>query len=107
MPVRPALLAAAFATLTAFAADGATTWTDQCAKCHGADGKGETKMGKKLGIADLTDAKVQANFTDEAIIKAVKLGIKDKNDKVAMKPVEGLTDDDIKALVPVVRSFKK
>lgn len=100
-------LAAALATLTAFAADGTTTWTDQCAKCHGADGKGETKMGKKLGIADLTDAKVQANFTDEAIVKAVKVGIKDKSDKVVMKPIEGLTDDDIKALVPVVRSFKK
>ncbi len=100
-------LAAAFATLTAFGADAATNWTDQCAKCHGADGKGETKMGKKLGILDLTDAKVQASFTDEAAFKAVKEGIKDKNDKVTMKPIEGLTDDEIKALIPVVRALKK
>lgn len=100
-------LAAAFTTLSAFAADGATNWTDQCAKCHGADGKGETKMGKKLGILDLTDAKVQAGFTDEAAVKAVKEGVKDKSGKLSMKPIEGLTDDDIKALIPVVRGFKK
>jgi cytochrome c553 len=98
---------AAFAALAAFAADGATNWTDQCAKCHGADGKGDTKMGKKLSIADLSDAKVQAGFTDEAIIKAVKFGLKDKSDKVTMKAIEGLTDDEIKALIPVVRSLKK
>ncbi len=100
-------LAAAVTTLSAFAADGATNWTDQCAKCHGADGKGETKMGKKLGILDLTDAKVQAGFTDEAAVKAVKEGVKDKSGKLSMKPIEGLTDDEIKALIPVVRGFKK
>jgi cytochrome c553 len=100
-------LAATFGALTAFAADGATSWTDQCAKCHGPDGKGDTKMGKKLGILDLSDAKVQASFTDDAVFKAVKEGIKDKNDKVLMKPIEGLTDDEIKALIPVVRALKK
>ena len=100
-------LTAACATLTAFAADGSAVWTDQCAKCHGADGKGETKMGKKLGILDLTDAKVQAGFTDEAAAKAVKEGVKDKTGKVTMKAIEGLTDDDIKAVIPVVRAFKK
>jgi cytochrome c553 len=89
------------------AADAAANWTDQCAKCHGADGKGETKMGKKLGIRDLSEAKVQAGFTDEAIVKAVKEGIKDKDGKVTMKPIEGLTDADIKALIPVVRALKK
>ena len=100
-------LSLGFATLSAYGADAAANWTDQCAKCHGADGKGETKMGSKLGIADLTDAKVQAAFTDEAAFKAIKEGLKDKNGKVTMKAIEGLTDDDIKALIPVVRAFKK
>jgi cytochrome c553 len=109
MKTYQAILALTFssAAVAAFAADGATNWTDHCAKCHGADGKGETKMGRKLSILDLSDAKVQAGFTDDAIFKAVKEGIKDKNDKVTMKPIEGLTDDDIKALIPVVRSLKK
>ena len=101
------LLAFASTALAAFAADGAATWTDQCAKCHGADGKGETKMGKKLGIADLTDAKVQEKFTDADIIKVVKEGAKDAKGAPTMKAIEGLTDDDIKALVPVVRGLKK
>ena len=96
-----------FAALTIYGADAASNWSDQCAKCHGADGKGETKMGSKLGILDLTDAKVQAGFTDEVAFKAVKEGLKDKNGKVTMKAIEGLTDDDIKALLPVVRAFKK
>ena len=104
---RVLLVAFASTALAAFAADGAATWTDQCAKCHGADGKGETKMGKKLGISDLSDAAVQAKFKDDEIIKFVKEGIKDKEGKLAMKPIEGVSDDDIKALVPVVRGFKK
>ncbi len=77
-----------------------------CAKCHGADGKGDTKMGKKLGIKDLTDAKIQGNFTDDKAFKAVKEGIKD-GEKTLMKAAEELTDDQIKALVAQVRKFKK
>ena len=64
------------------AADAAANWENQCAKCHGPDGKGDTKMGKKLAIADLTDAKVQAKFTDADAVKAMKEGIKDKDGKV-------------------------
>ena len=100
-------LVIASVALTTYGADAAANWADQCVKCHGADGKGETKMGKKLGIADLTDAKVQAKFTDADVIKAVKEGIKDKEGKLSMKPIEGLSDAEIAALVPVVRALKK
>lgn len=88
-------------------ADAAAIWTNECAKCHGEDGKGQTKMGKKLGIADLTDPKVQANFSDDQAVKAIKEGIKDKEGKLAMKPIEGLTEADAKALVPLVRGLIK
>ena len=100
-------IAGAVLCAASFAADAASTWTDNCAKCHGPDGKGNTKMGKKLGIADLTDAKTQAGFTDEDAIKAIKEGVKDKSGKTTMKAIEGLSDDDIKALIPYVRSLKK
>jgi cytochrome c553 len=100
-------LLAALAACSAYAADAAANWENQCAKCHGADGKGDTKMGKKLGIADLTDAKVQAKFTDADAIKSMKEGIKDKEGKLSMKPIEGLSEDEMKALVPVVRAFGK
>jgi len=92
--------------VNAMADDAKAIFDKECAKCHGQDGKGDTKMGKKLGIKDLTDAKVQASFTDEKAFKAIKEGIKD-GDKTLMKAAEGLTDDQIKALVAYVRKFKK
>src|SRR3954468_15413999 len=81
------------------AGDVTEIYEKSCVKCHGADGKGDTKMGKKVGVKDLTDAKIQAEFTDEQAFKTIKEGKKDKEDKVLMKPIEGATDDDIKALV--------
>lgn len=93
--------------VTASAADVKETWEKTCTKCHGPDGKGQTKMGQKLGIKDYTDAKVQGEMKDEEAFKAVKEGLKDKEGKILMKPAEGVTDDEIKALVQHVRSFKK
>ena len=92
--------------ISASAADAKETWEKSCAKCHGTDGKGQTKMGQKLGIKDYTDAKVQAELKDDAAAKAIKEGLKDKEDKVLMKPAEGLSDDDIKALVAYVRALQ-
>ena len=88
------------------AADAKEHYDKQCAKCHGAGGKGDTKMGQKLSIKDLTDPKRQAEMKDEEMFKAIKEGVKD-GDKVRMKAAEGLNDEDIKALVAYVRKFKK
>lgn len=101
-----AVVAILGATVSLSAADAAANWDQHCAKCHGADGKGQTKMGKKLSIRDLTDAAVQATFTDEEALQAVKAGKKDKNDKLQMKPIEGLSDEEMQALVKYVRTLK-
>ena len=87
--------------------DPKAIYEKECTKCHGPDGKGETKMGKKLGAKDYTDPKVQAALTDEAAFKATKEGLKDKEGKALMKPAEGITDDEIKALIAHMRTFKK
>ncbi len=93
--------------ITAWAADAKSNWEDNCAKCHGTEGKGDTKMGKKLGLKDFADPAVQAQFTDTDAFKAVKEGLKDKDGKMRMKAIEGLSDDDITALVQYLRGLKK
>ena len=98
--------ACAAMVVSASAADVKENWEKGCAKCHGPDGKGDTKMGKKLEIKDFTDAKYQDTLKDEAMLKAIKEGVKD-GDKVRMKAAEGLSDDEMKALVAYVRKFKK
>jgi cytochrome c6 len=101
------IAALAIPALSVCAADGKALYEKDCTKCHGADGKGDTKMGKKSGAKDYTDAKVQDELKDEAAIKAIKEGYKDKEGKVVMKPAEGLSDEDVKALVAYMRTFKK
>ncbi len=103
------LVALAVAALgsSAFGADAKANWEKDCAKCHGPDGKGQTKMGQKLGIKDYSDPKVQDALTDDAATKAIKNGVKDKEGKMVMKPAESLSDEDVKALVAYMRTFKK
>jgi cytochrome c6 len=93
--------------LTATAADAKANWAQLCAKCHGADGAGQTKIGQMLNIKDFTDAKVQADIKDDAAFKAIKEGLKNDDGKTLMKPFDSLSDDDIKGLVAYVRAFKK
>jgi cytochrome c551/c552 len=50
---------------------------------------------------------VQEELKDDAAIKAIKEGYKDKEGKVVMKPTEGVTDDEAKALLAFMRTFKK
>jgi cytochrome c553 len=100
------IAACAVMVVSASAADVKENWEKSCAKCHGPDGKGDTKMGKKLEVKDFTDAKVQADMKDDAMLKAIKEGVKD-GEKIRMKPAEGLSDDEMKALVKYVRDFKK
>jgi cytochrome c553 len=95
------------AALSASAAEGKALYEKACAKCHGTDGKGQTKMGKKYGVKDYTDPKVQDELKDEAAFKAVKKGYKDKEGKEVMKPAEDMSEEDIKTVLAYLRTFKK
>lgn len=91
----------------AVAADDATQlWDSNCAACHGKDGKGNTMMGHRLQIKDLTDPKVQAALTDAQATKDIKEGVTEDG-RTKMKAFgDKLSDDQIKALVAHIRSFK-
>lgn len=100
-----ALAFAASATIAA-AAPAAENWENNCTKCHGADGKGMTKVGKKLNLKDYTDAAVQAKMTDEAMTTAIADGVIE-GDKEKMKAFkDDLSAADVKDLVAYIRKFK-
>jgi cytochrome c6 len=95
------------AALSVRAADVKVNYEANCKKCHGEDGKGDTKMGKKAGCKDYTDAKVQAELKDDKAFKSLKEGLKDGDKELMKSFAEKLSDDEIKALVAHMRSFKK
>jgi cbb3-type cytochrome c oxidase subunit III len=82
---------------------GQKPYEAKCASCHGKDGKGDTEMGKKRKVKDLTDAKVQAEVTDADVIKQITDGNPEKK-MPAFK--EKLSADEIKAVAAYVRTFK-
>lgn len=88
------------------AADVKALYEKECAKCHGADGKGDTKMGKKVGVQDYTDPKVQEKMKDDDMAKVIKEGKKD-GDKTKMKAFDSMSDEEVKGLVALIRGFKK
>lgn len=88
------------------AADAKATWDKDCAKCHGTEGKGDTKLGKILKVKDFSSPKVQEEMKDEAMAKAIKDGVKEGGRK-RMRAFGDLSDSEVKALVTHIRSFKK
>jgi cytochrome c6 len=97
-------LAGALALIGSSAAradDSAALFKGKCAACHGADGKGETSMGKTLKLRDLGSADVQKQ-TDEELTATITNG---KNKMPAYKGK--IPDDQIKGLVAYIRTFKK
>lgn len=86
--------------------DGAALYDKSCASCHGKDGAGATKMGKKAGAKDYTTAEGQ-KWTDAEGVKAILEGVKD-GDKQKMKGYTGkITEAEAKDLVAYIRKFKK
>jgi mono/diheme cytochrome c family protein len=82
-------------------------WMKNCKKCHGADGKGDTPMGKKFEVRDYTDAAVQASLTDEAIKASIVDGVTNEDGKKVMMAFGNkLSDEEADALVAYLRSLK-
>ena len=96
-------LSAALGTLAASApaqADGAALFKQNCAMCHGADGKGYSA----LKTPDFTDEKWQASITDKQIFETIKNG---KPNTMMLPFGNKLKDDQINALVKQIRAFGK
>ncbi len=101
------LALSATATLS-YAATADENWENSCASCHGADGKAQTKQGKKLKIRDYSDAAVQAELKDDEMVKAILEGVKDKDSgKERMKSFKDeIPENEAKDLVAFIRKLK-
>lgn len=81
--------------------DAAALYKAKCSSCHGADGKGDTPVGKKLGVKAFSDPEVAKN-SDQAWFETTKKG------KGKMPAYDGkLTDPQINDLVKFMRSLAK
>lgn len=98
-------LAVAGLTAISQAAPASENWENLCAKCHGADGKADTKIGKKLKLRDYSDAAVQAELKDDEMAKAITDGVK-KDGKEVMKGYPDLSAAEVTELVALIRKFK-
>lgn len=88
------------------AAAAAELWADQCASCHGEDGKAQTKQGKKLKIRDYSTAAAQAELKDDEMLKAILEGVTE-NGKERMKSFKDeISVDEAKSLVAFIRTLK-
>ncbi len=100
---RPAALALALLFTLSLAspafADGAAVYKSKCAMCHGADGNGDTQMGRKLALRPLSAPAVQKK-SDADITKLIAGG-KGKMPACGTR----LTAGEIESLVAVVRAF--
>lgn len=81
--------------------DDQSLFKSKCATCHGADGSGNTTMGKQLNVRDLrsTEIQKQTNVQLAGIIK---------NGKGKMPAFgKSLNDGQINQLVAFIRTLRK
>lgn len=88
-------LAAAVPSAVA-AADGASLYDKNCAKCHGEDGKADTKMGQKLEAPALAGK----TWSVEDVTAAIR-GENKRHKSVSKK----LGDEDLAAIVEHLATF--
>jgi len=86
------------------AANGEELFIKYCALCHGKDGKAQNPAARKLGVKDLSESKA----TDSELEKQVIEGKKDDRGNLKMPSFKDkFTPEEIKALIAVVKSFRK
>src|SRR5947209_9349187 len=95
-----ALLGSLVVARPALADDTEALYKSKCQACHGADGKGDTAAGKKLGVKDFHSPEV-VKMSDADLVKTTTDG------KGKMPAYKGkISDDDIKALVKYIHTLK-
>lgn len=79
-----------------------SVYLQHCARCHGADGRGETTLGKLYGIPNLTETALHSRFSDKELSAIINSG---QGGMPGFKKY--LSKAEITALVAYVRRFRK
>lgn len=97
-----------FVPLLAVARTAEENYKKHCIGCHGADGKSQTRLGRKSGAKDLSDKGNQAKLTDEDAFNGIKKGRRNSKGEEKMEAFgDLLSDKEISELVAYVRTFAK
>ena len=72
----------------------------KCARCHGNDGRGQTVLGRMLGVPAFTNAKWWKDHGDDDLIESITNG---DGDMPAFR--KRLTEPEISLLAEYVRRF--
>ena len=88
--------------------DTAALWKKKCANCHGEDGKGATKMGKKMQVEDMTTADNKKKYDDAAMKKTIAEGVNTEVNgvKKKMEAYKDLKPEQVDAIVAMIRSWQ-
>ena len=81
---------------------GRAVYADRCARCHGSDGQGRTRLGETLGPPDLSDAAWQRKHSNAHMISSVTNGL---GSMPAFK--KKLSRQDIAAAIAYVRTLAR
>ena len=78
------------------------SWERRCTSCHGTDGTGKTRKGRRLKAPDFTSPRWQKHTTDQEIVEAITHGVP-RRKMPAFK--DKLAEEDIQAFVPYLRAL--
>jgi mono/diheme cytochrome c family protein len=79
--------------------DGAKLYEANCVKCHGADGHGDTPMGKAMKAKSLVDPKWAAADSADSVVSAFRANAKHKSIDAKV------SDDDLRAIAVHIRAL--
>jgi len=91
-------LAAALTAATALGEDGGALYKSKCASCHGAEGKGDTPVGKALKVKPLAGTPLSAGEIAKVAAEG-RAGTK-------MLAIKGLSAEQYQAIASFVKGFK-
>ena len=84
-------------------AAGQTLYMTHCASCHGSDLRGTNQ-----GPSHLSEVYEPGHHSDAAFLLAVRVGTPEHHWRFgAMKPIEGLSEDDVAAITAFVREQQR